>query len=348
MTTTPPRPRYRIAIDEEGYPHFDGLRVQDDELLARLLGSLRRRTPGDLSSLLVAECEGELCWVEAFDAPLVAQSVDHVTDTGAEWVFPGGVKHTVAHADLEVDEWNRLHAWIGADAIPALLSRKAQAMLLHATSLEKKESPAKFRERVVTPVSQASFWSQVYQENRDGWELGTPTPVLTNEFARVAAELPKGSRVCVPGAGRGHDAAYLADQGYDVTALDIAPEAERDFRARYPRSPVKYLREDIFAHLKATPGAYAAVFEHTIFCAIEPSRRTEYIQAVHTSLKAGGFYFGVFFVRTAPGGPPFGLTQWELREHTQNLFKIRDWHVSDHSVSPRWGQELWAVLVKSS
>ena len=68
-------PRYTIEIDEEGFPIFSGYRVDDPELLHSLFQNLKRADPTDLRSSLVTYCDNELCFVDAFSAPLVAQSV---------------------------------------------------------------------------------------------------------------------------------------------------------------------------------------------------------------------------------------------------------------------------------
>ena len=79
---------------------------------------------------------------------------------------------------------------------------------------------------------------------------------------------------------------------------------------------------------------------------MDPLLRADYVKRVHEALAPGGLFFGVFFLRTSPGGPPFGMTQWELRETTKDLFEPRAWKVSMASVPARKGQELWAILRK--
>lgn len=344
----PKIPRYTVDIDEEGFPHFDGLRVQDEALLKTLIGGLHRREAG---GALLTICEGEPCYVRAFDAPLVAQSVESVDADGADWVFPGGSRHRVLHAALEVDDWQRFHTWVGEHAIPAVLSRKAQAAFLHRAELARLR-PRPFRDPPPqNEVDRAGFWNQVYVDGRDGWELNAPHPALEKYVGDLKEALPPPARVLVPGAGRGSDAFALAARGYRVTAVDFAEEAEKAFRSRQSAgTSIEFVRADAFEHLARNPESYDAIFEHTIYCAIHPSRRAEYLAGVRNALRQGGLYFGVFFTHTAPGGPPFGLTQWELRESTREHFEIRAWRPLTREETPggRKAEELWAALKKKA
>jgi len=94
-----------------------------------------------------------------------------------------------------------------------------------------------------------------------------------------------------------------------------------------------------------------AIFEHTFFCAIDPLRRKEYVQEVLRVLKPKtGKWFGIFFLLEHPIGPPFALTQWELREFVQKTFDtkmdILAWERIEQSPQQRIHKELWAVLSK--
>jgi len=344
-------PRYSVQIDEEGYPHFDGLRVNDGPLLKTLLDGIRRRNPALPASALVTTCEDEVCWVDAFDAPWVARAVEKRADGGWDWIMPGEVRRAVDVNRLEVDAWHRIHAWIGDEKIPAVLSRAAQAAFLHSVENLKSLALRPFR-AAREPVNGASFWSEAYRTKQDGWELGRPTALLEAHVAIIKTLLPAGDVVWVPGAGRGHEVHWAEQQGWRVTGLDFAPEAERGFREIYPASRAAYLTDDAFATLAKAPGTVAGVLEHTFFCALDPERRKAWLESVWQALKPGGIYFGVFYLKAAPGGPPFGLTGWELREQTKDHFDILAWEraferpVAEPAGSSRAGQELFAILRK--
>ena len=54
---------------------------------------------------------------------------------------------------------------------------------------------------------------------------------------------------------------------------------------------------------------YDLIFEHTLYCAIEPARRAEYAEAVDKNLKPGGLFLTIHFLfPLSEEGPPFGAS----------------------------------------
>jgi thiopurine S-methyltransferase len=93
----------------------------------------------------------------------------------------------------------------------------------------------------------AAAWDQRYREGRDGWELGAPAPPL-NTFLREDPRrpLPPGT-VLVPGCGRGHEAALLAELGFTAIGLDLSGEALREARRMHgpDRPGLRWLHADL-------------------------------------------------------------------------------------------------------
>ncbi len=338
-----PAPRYFIEIDEEGYPMFDGIRVNDEELLSTIFKGLRRLKPGEFKSPLVSTCEGEICYIVGFSDPLVAQSVE-IKGEEIIWHFLGGLSFSLSKEQIKEDEWHRMHAYMGPDQIPSVLSRKAQAEFLHKYKIENFK-PKRWRS-ISADVSTEKFWTDAYANKEDAWDMQGPSPVLLAHFPKTAKNLKNGSEILIPGAGRGHDAIFFENLGYSTTALDFSPTAEMEFHALYSNSKIKFLKDDIFLYLDKNKSAFDGIFEHTIYCAIDPERRREYISKILGALKPGGLWFGVQFLRTAPFGPAFGNTQWEIREMIQDTFNILEWELTKNSHPARMGQEMWAVFQK--
>ena len=123
----------------------------------------------------------------------------------------------------------------------------------------------------------ASNWDQRYLEGSDRWELGRPAPPL-EAFLRTDSRAPQPpGRVLVPGCGRGHEAALLADLGYEVIGLDFSSEAIQRAQALHgsDRAALRWLQADLFdggalAAAGVTTGSLQGVLEHTCFCAIDP------------------------------------------------------------------------------
>ncbi len=171
------------------------------------------------------------------------------------------------------------------------------------------------------PSAEAAAWDQRYREGRDGWELGAPAPPL-DAFLREDPRrpLPPGE-VLVPGCGRGHEAALLAELGFEAIGLDLSGEALQEARRLHgaDRPGLRWLQADLLdaAALRSAglaDGSLQGVMEHTCFCAIDPSRRSDYLAAVTRLLAPGGWLLGLFWCHTLPGGPPFGSDPQQLAD----------------------------------
>ena len=194
----------------------------------------------------------------------------------------------------------------------------------------------------LTP-SDAAFWDHLYRDESGGWELGRPTPPLAH---RLAADPPVGQRVLVVGCGRGHEARLLAALGAHVTAVDLAPAAIASARAATPpQLKIDFQVADLF-ELPRSP-AFDLILEHCCYCAIEPRRRPEYVDAVADLLRPGGHLLGLFYAHGRPGGPPFTVTAEQLRDTFARRFTLDDLSVADNSVLLRLGEELLARFTRN-
>jgi len=117
----------------------------------------------------------------------------------------------------------------------------------------------------------------------------------------------------VPGCGRGHEAALLAELGYEAIGLDFSSEAIQRAQAVQgsDRTQLRWLQADLFdgAALAAagiTTGSLQGVLEHTCFCAIDPAQREAYLDTVARLLARGGWLLGLFWCHPRPDGPPWG------------------------------------------
>ena len=169
------------------------------------------------------------------------------------------------------------------------------------------------------------------------WEKGAPSPGLV-DFLDAHANLP-GQTVCVPGGGTGHDALEWAKAGFRVYGYDIAPSAVRLSAERARASGVHaqfrvadFLRDD-------PPFAFDWIWEHTLFCAIQPDERDLYVRAVRCWLKPGGHYLAVNYLIPDTDGPPFGTTRAELWRRFSPHFDLKQEYVP-RSYPNRAGLEL--------
>ncbi|HUM16398.1 MAG TPA: methyltransferase domain-containing protein [Candidatus Nitrosotalea sp.] len=199
------------------------------------------------------------------------------------------------------------------------------------------------------PVSTASFWDGLYAAGQDGWELGGPSPALEAWLETggrfEASGIP---RVAVPGSGRGHDARLLARQGYRVAAFDFSAAAVGEARRLAAADGVDVVVEqrDVFTLGQDHAGAFDGIWEYTCFCAIDPGRRQEYADVLHTILRPGGLLLACFYpLREGADGPPFPVSRVDIDRALAGRFTILDDRPPARSVERRRGLE-WLVLAR--
>ena len=123
------------------------------------------------------------------------------------------------------------------------------------------------------------------------WEKGAPSPGLV-DFLAAHPGLVRGS-VAVPGCGTGHDVREWARCGFTAFGFDLAPSAVTLAEQRTAAAGLK-ARFQLADFLRADPPQiFDWLFEHTLFCAIQPCDRDAYVRAVLRWLKPGGHYLAV-------------------------------------------------------
>ena len=183
----------------------------------------------------------------------------------------------------------------------------------------------------------SDYWENRYISHDMPWEKGAPSPGLV-DFLASHPDLPKGT-VCVPGCGTGHDVRAWAAAGFKATGYDIAPSAVKlaSEKTRAAGLTAEFVRSD-FLH-DTPPQQYDWIFEHTLFCAIDPSQRADYVRAVGKWLKPGGNYLAVNYLIPDEDGPPFGTKREELLNWFQKDYDlVADW--VPRSYPNRTGLEL--------
>jgi len=178
-------------------------------------------------------------------------------------------------------------------------------------------------------------WEGRYQSGDTRWDKGAPAPGLV-EFLHEHPELPRGT-VAVPGCGLGHDVRAWAGAGFTAHGFDIAPSAIQ-LAASNPDNTCSatFTLADFLSD--APPMQFDYLFEHTLFCAIAPSERERYVDAVSCWLKAGGTYLAVNYI-LCEGEPPFPVSREELWRRFRPQFHLIDQWIP-RSYPNRTGREL--------
>ncbi len=344
---TPSEPQRFIQIDEDGYFKMEDLRVADAETGQAWLKSLNY---DPRNSRVWTHMDDQDIIVEAFDAPFVVMSIS-VLESGA-WQATMPYSHTELFLleTLTLDEWDRFHGNTER-GIPFVFSRAAQNMFFNALDGFDDDS-IEFDAKTypVTPWleattdSRADWWSSFYQSGEMPWDLDGPHPSL----ARVVATLKlQRSRILVLGCGRGHDAAWFARAGHIVTGVDFSEEAIEKAKETYAGVvDLTFLKADALDLPVRLTQSFDIIFEHILYCAIDPAKRSELIKTWLKTLTDHGHLLAILFASEKRKGPPYGGSEWELRSRLSKRFRTLYWQRLKDSNAARLGSELFVYSQK--
>ena len=172
------------------------------------------------------------------------------------------------------------------------------------------------------------FWHQRWRENRIGFHMARPLPLLLKHWPALA--LPEGSRVFVPLCGKSVDMAWLAERGHRVLGVELSDLAVRQFfeerglepvvtedryGVRYASGPYELICGDAFALDAEALAGCAAVYDRAALIALPPDLRRGYAESVWRALPADctGLLVTLEYPQDQKAGPPFAVPEAEVR-----------------------------------
>jgi thiopurine S-methyltransferase len=175
---------------------------------------------------------------------------------------------------------------------------------------------------------EAEFWLQRWRENQIGFHQTRTTPALERYWSTL--ELPHGSRVFVPLAGKSLDLLWLAAQGHRVLGVELSALAVEQFFAenaltptvhesRYGRhqvaGPVELIQGDAFALDEAALADCSGVYDRAALIALPPPTRARYVGELYARLPSGcrGLLVTLEYPQPQKKGPPFSVEEGEVR-----------------------------------
>ena len=181
------------------------------------------------------------------------------------------------------------------------------------------------------------YWENRYQTQDMPWEKGGPSPGLEDFLETLPP--PTDQTVCVPGCGTGHDVRAFARAGFHASGFDLAPSGIRLAVEKTALAGLSARFQLADFLLDPPPRPFDWIFEHTLFCAIQPAERGAYVQSVLRWLKPGGQFLAVHYLIPDTDGPPFGTTREEvLRMFSPHFDLLSEW--IPRSYPNRTGLEL--------
>ncbi|HIG87495.1 MAG TPA: thiopurine S-methyltransferase [Planctomycetes bacterium] len=198
-------------------------------------------------------------------------------------------------------------------------------------------------------------WRERYESADTPWDLGAPHPELQARIRAGELAPPRtGARALVPGCGHGHDALALCAAGWSVTALDcvelVAAEGSPGAQLRQGLARAGGSLEICDALAFSGQQKFDLVFEHTFFCALEPSARPAWGALVQRVLVSGGHLAVLLFPADKPveeGGPPHRYAAPDMLEVLGNDFALNQDELVSTGVSKRSWQERWLTFSRA-
>jgi SAM-dependent methyltransferase len=286
--------------------------------------------------------------VEAFDFPLKAHAVSFQN------------KKLLIHVDYNLTFEADPNLWavdgndefygLTTSSAPFKLSLNAQTQLFNLCDEYDDDSFTIKNIRFETPsyyiknedVKKTSFWNQAYQnESAPGWDLDQPAEAFKDMLPRL--KFPK-SRILVLGCGVGHDAALFAEVGHVVTAIDFSNEAIDQAKKKYGHiHNLTFECMDVFNLPQSWNFSFDVIIEHTLFCALSIEQRTDLLKVWKRLLHEEGQLMSVFYTMFKRYGPPYGVTELEIRSLLMPHFQFLFWGRLRNSLPQRLGKELFVL-----
>lgn len=180
------------------------------------------------------------------------------------------------------------------------------------------------------------FWLNKWQVSDIAFHESYVNPHLINSFHFL--KLPRDAQVLVPLCGKTRDMLWLADQGYQVTGIELSPIACQDFFAemgvaptisqenkitKYQHKNITLICGDLFEVTQADLPVIQAIFDCKAMVALPEEMRKKYINQLK---KCCGNAFQVFLIAiTSPDqakGPPFSVSSEEIKSLYGDPFAV--------------------------
>jgi len=147
-------------------------------------------------------------------------------------------------------------------------------------------------------------WDSSYRRTRmPGWDVGRPATELKKV---IEGGTIKPGKALVLGCGTGTNAVYLAQKGFDVTAVDVAPTAIKlcAQRARKAKVKVRWLVADVLA--LGDIGQFDFVFDRGCYHHVRRIDAKGFVNSVNSVTKTGSRVLILAGNANEPrhGGPP--------------------------------------------
>ena len=168
-------------------------------------------------------------------------------------------------------------------------------------------------------------WDERYQTGDLPWDSGVPSEHLV---ATVNAHAIRACPALVIGCGTGTNAIWLAENGFEVTAVDVSPVAVEQAEAKIAAAGVSCKCQVLDILSGDLPGAaYGFAFDRGCFHSFgESAERARYADVVRRSLREDGLWLSLIGSTDGPPremGPPRRSLR-DIAEAVEPCFEVLD------------------------
>jgi SAM-dependent methyltransferase len=197
-----------------------------------------------------------------------------------------------------------------------------------------------------TDLTPPPDWEALYRAGTPPWDTGLPA----SELVRVLDDgLIRPGTALELGCGTGADAVYMAQKGFEVTAVDSSPLAlERaHLLAEEVGVPVRFVLQDIFEFVKSRE-TFDFVYDAGFYHFIRSYDLSRFLDLLWRVTRPGSYYLSLAgsTKETAEGGPP-QVSEDDIRMELGRAFEFV--HVRPfrfESPSRKEGFAGWSCLMK--
>lgn len=205
----------------------------------------------------------------------------------------------------------------------------------------------------------SSEWLRRWEEGRIGFHRDRVHPALEQYWPTMAVS--PANRVLVPLCGKSLDMRWLAEQGYPVLGIELAPQAIEQFLAEGPGEVSRYHHNsfaisrqgsvelwcgDIFHFHIREAAEVGAFYDRGALVALPQAARQRYAFHLAQLLPPGakGLLVGLTRAPGDHGGPPYTVSHDEVERLFAPNFRLE--HLDDGMVEPGSGfrEHAWSLV----
>jgi SAM-dependent methyltransferase len=193
-------------------------------------------------------------------------------------------------------------------------------------------------------------WDSAYRRSgRPGWDTGRPSSELKQA---VEEGTLRPCRAVEMGCGSGTNAVYLAAQGFDVTAIDVAPTAlsQAQEKAKKAGAGVRWLLADVLAPPKLEP--FDLIYDRGCYHGVRGQNAAAYVEAIRRLSHPGTRILILAGNANDPrrgGGPP-KVREEEIRADFASGFEFEWLRETRFDTRDPEGQGAlaWSILLRKN